>query len=99
MKAVGRELPPIGIGISSGEVIAGEFGPPVRTDFTAMGRVMNLGARLCSAAGPEEIYISKATHEALEDIVQDIELPPLNLKGLGSEVPVFQLKALKGLDE
>ena len=24
----GRELPPIGIGISSGEVIAGEFGPP-----------------------------------------------------------------------
>ena len=43
---MGHELPVMGVGISSGEVIAGEFGPPIRTDFTAMGRVMNLGRKI-----------------------------------------------------
>jgi len=99
VKAEGRELPPIGIGISSGEVIAGEFGPPVRTDFTAMGRVMNLGARLCSAAGPDEIYISKNTQEELGDNVNGMNLPPLSLKGLGTSVPVFKLLSMKDITE
>ncbi|NDJ59590.1 MAG: GAF domain-containing protein, partial [Chloroflexi bacterium] len=56
-----RELPPMGIGISSGEVIVGEFGAPTRTNFTAIGRQMNLGARLCNGAAPSQILISEAT--------------------------------------
>ena len=43
------------VGISTGEVIAGEIGSAVRSDFTAMGRYMNLGARLCSAAGADQV--------------------------------------------
>lgn len=92
---LGRELPPLGVGISSGEVIAGEFGPPVRTDFTAIGRVMNLGARLCGAAGPDEVYISLAMHEALDGFAEDEALAPLNLKGLGTTVPVFKVLQIK----
>ncbi|MEQ8677547.1 MAG: adenylate/guanylate cyclase domain-containing protein [Aggregatilineales bacterium] len=93
--AQGHELPSLGVGISSGEVIAGEFGPPVRTDFTAIGRVMNLGARLCGAAGPDEVYISLGTHEALEGFADDEPLTPLNLKGLGATVPVFKVLSIK----
>lgn len=57
----GKELPEMGIGISTGEVIAGEFGPAIRTDYTAMGRVMNLGSRLCSTAIGGQIVISENT--------------------------------------
>jgi adenylate cyclase len=90
-----RELPLMGVGISSGEVITGEFGPPIRTDFTAMGRAVNLGARLCSAAGPGEIYISQATYDMIESRSQTTTLDPLSLKGISQPVPVYALRAVR----
>lgn len=92
--AQGKELPPMGVGVSSGEVIAGEFGPPIRTDFTAMGRVMNLGARLCGAAAADQIIISQTTHKMLGTRIQSTELPPVTLKGISNPVPVFELVKL-----
>jgi len=93
-EAQGKELPAMGVGVSSGEVIAGEFGPPIRTDFTAMGRVMNLGARLCSAAAGEQIIISQTTNQMLGDRVETNELAPVALKGIGTSVPMFELVKL-----
>jgi adenylate cyclase len=90
---IGLELPPMGVGISTGEVIAGEFGTPVRTDFTAMGRNMNLGARLCGAAGPDTIYIDRQTYDLINGKINAQPLAPLTLKGIGT-VDVFELKEL-----
>ena len=90
----GKELPPIGIGVSSGEVIAGEFGPPIRTDFTAMGRVMNLGARLCSAAGAQQIVISENTYVDLQDKADVDKMTPVPLKGISRQVDTYLLKNL-----
>ncbi|MEO0565992.1 MAG: adenylate/guanylate cyclase domain-containing protein, partial [Chloroflexota bacterium] len=39
MEAKGYELPPMGIGMSTGDAICGEFGTSQRTDYTAMGRM------------------------------------------------------------
>jgi adenylate cyclase len=94
LQAQGRELPPLGIGISTGEVIAGEFGPPIRTDFTAMGRIVNLGARLCGAAQADQIFISQATYDALGERASAEQLDPLNLKGIHEAVAVYQLLSL-----
>ncbi len=91
----GHELPPMGVGISSGEAITGEIGPPIRTDFTAIGRVMNLGARLCSAAGPEQIFISQVTYDLVKSRSQVRVLEPLLLKGISQPAPVYELIALK----
>ncbi len=91
--AQGKELPPLGVGISSGEAIAGEFGPPIRTDFTAMGRIMNLGSRLCSAAEASQILISETTLKMLGDHVKFANHEPVNLKGLGA-VSIYELLEL-----
>lgn len=93
--ALGKELPPMGVGVSSGEVIAGEFGPPIRTDFTAMGRVMNLGARLCGAAKPGQVVISPATYHVLRDKVEVERGESITLKGIGQPLPLFQLLKIK----
>lgn len=90
----GIELPPMGVGISTGEVIAGEIGSPVRTDFTALGRAMNLGARLCSAASPDQILISDTVYQAVTGRVEAIALSTLDLKGLGG-VSAYELIGLK----
>lgn len=90
-EAKNQELPALGVGISSGEVIAGEFGPPIRTDFTAMGRVMNLGARLCSSAVAGQVIISPSTYHTLRDVVEAQRLETITLKGIGQPVPIFAL--------
>lgn len=90
ISAAGGELPTMGIGVSSGEVIAGEMGPPVRTDFTAIGRVMNLGARLCAAADGGQVLISKDTYELLESDAEVRPLRGMELKGLG-DVDAYEL--------
>ena len=87
----GKELPPMGVGVSSGEAIAGEYGPPIRTDFTAMGQVMNLGSRLCSAALGNQILVSEYTLDMLEDTPTVEALGPMTFKGIGRPVPIFEL--------
>jgi adenylate cyclase len=88
----GYELPPMGVGVSSGEAICGEFGTSQRTDYTAMGRMMNLGARLCSAASAGEIMISAATMEAVKDIARVERVDDVALKGIGQATAYKLLK-------
>jgi adenylate cyclase len=91
LQAQGRAIPPIGIGICSGEVIAGEFGPPIRTDFTAIGRVMNLSSRLCDAAQPGQILISHSTLSLLPPGATTEQQPPLELKGIRQPQVIYAL--------
>jgi adenylate cyclase len=96
MAAYGRELPPIGIGISSGEAIAGEFGPPTRAEFTAMGRIVNLGARLCSAASAGSVIISQMTYELIKPFAQVNPLEPIVPKGISQPVHIYELMNIAG---
>ncbi|MBC8098250.1 MAG: GAF domain-containing protein, partial [Armatimonadetes bacterium] len=91
----GIELPPLGIGVSTGEMIAGEIGSLVRTDFTAMGRAMNLGSRLCGVAKGGEIIISANTYELVRHLVEVTPAANAQLKGLG-DVAFYQLLRIKG---
>ncbi len=93
MAEKGIKLPSMGIGISSGEVIAGEFGPPIRTDYTAMGRAMNLGARLCGVAVAGQIIISRTTYDMLDDAAHVQKMKSASVKGIG-EVEVYELLSI-----
>jgi len=88
----GYELPPMGVGVSTGEAICGEFGTAQRTDYTAMGRMMNLGARLCSAASGGEVMISEATMETIKDIARIERVEDVALKGIGKATAYKLLK-------
>ncbi len=81
----------VGIGVASGEVVLGAMGARDRMDFTVLGSTVNLSARLCSKAAPEQVLIDQATRDAadgLDDIRFDA-LEPIPLKGYAAPVPAF----------
>ncbi len=91
----GKEPIDIGIGIATGEMIAGYMGSTRAMDYTVIGDTVNLGARLCSAAGPGEILINSHTYEQVKDSVEVMTLPPVRVKGKAEPVKLFRVLSRK----
>lgn len=89
--AQGGQPAPIGIGIASGELIAGEMGSELRTDYTVIGRAANLGARICSAAQGGQILISPETYEMVKDRVEVQPIYGLEFKGISGSLTIYQV--------
>jgi class 3 adenylate cyclase/HAMP domain-containing protein len=81
----------IGIGVASGEVVAGCMGSEDRLNYTVLGEKVNLASRLCGAAEPMVVLIDGTTRERLgEQAVLD-RRPDLSLKGFAGKMEVHRL--------
>jgi len=78
-------LPPVGIGLDAGEAVpAGD---------TFIGTALNLAARLCKLAGPQEVFVSESVvHIAGKlDGINYVERGFTQLKGFSEPVRIFQV--------
>ena len=89
-----ESLPPIGIGLDTGDTLVGNFGSARRNEYTAIGRHVNLASRLCGAAEGDQILISAAIYALIEDKVTAQALPALKLKGIAEAVEVYEITGL-----
>jgi adenylate cyclase len=89
--ARGQDVVKIGIGINSGEVVAGYLGSSKALEYTVIGDVVNTGARLCSLAKAGQIIISEHTYERVKDYFEVDELPPTAVKGKSQALKVFNV--------
>jgi class 3 adenylate cyclase len=82
----------IGVGIASGQVVAGCMGASNRIDYTVLGERVNLASRLCSQAEPGQILVDHETRKRLKDSIITRELQPRKLKGYEEPVRVWELQ-------
>ena len=86
----------LGIGITTGEVIAGNVGSERRMHYTVVGDPVNVASRLQNAAGPGQILVDEATHAVVRAHVHAQDLGSLRLAGKGDWVPAYNVVAWTG---
>jgi adenylate cyclase len=84
-----------GIGMAQGYATLGRIGFEDRFDYTAVGAVINLAARLCAEAADGQVLVSGRLAMAAEAVAEVDELGERQLKGMTRPVVVACLRTLK----
>ncbi len=79
------------MGINTGVVTVGNFGSPERIKYAALGKHVNLAARLQTACEPGRTLMSYATWLLVKNEVQATSIGELQLKGIHKPVAAYEL--------
>ena len=85
----------LGIGIAQGYATIGVVGFEGRWDYSAIGTVTNLAARLCGEAAGDQILISQRVYAGLEALVDVEPEQVLRLKGFHRPIISYRVRGLR----
>lgn len=79
----------VGIGISTGRLMAGYIGSSRTMSYSVIGDTVNTASRICSVAEPGQILISENTWKNVSETVRATKLEPIKVKGKLEPVTVY----------
>ncbi len=89
------------IGLAGGKVFAGPVGATTRREYTVVGDVVNLSARLSQICQDNAVFTNSATAARVENWIEFEVLPPVILKGkqqaISPHIPVGERSGLTQL--
>jgi adenylate cyclase len=91
--AAGHDPIRIGVGISTGHVVAGNIGSPKRLEFTVIGDRVNLAERLQNANKyyGTSVLICDRTAARLRRAVKLRELDLIRVRGMRTPIPIYEV--------
>jgi len=87
----------LGIGVATGTAFVGSVGETHTAAMTALGDIVNVTARLASAAGAGEILVNDRAAERAGLATRSLEQRRLELKGKAQLTTVYVVHAGRGL--
>jgi class 3 adenylate cyclase/tetratricopeptide (TPR) repeat protein len=87
----------IRVGLNSGEVVVRAIGSDLHMDYTAVGQITHLAARMEQLADPGSTLLTAATLALAEGFVQVKPLGPMAVKGLPAPVEVYELAGVSAV--
>ncbi|MBV9686122.1 MAG: HAMP domain-containing protein, partial [Alphaproteobacteria bacterium] len=81
-----------GVGLAKGPATVGRIGYEGRSDYTAIGNVVNLASRICAAAEDGQILIDARVAAEVGSIFALTPLGTRRLRGFPEGVPVFAVE-------
>jgi adenylate cyclase len=81
----------VGCGCNAGSAVMGNMGSKNRLDYTVIGDVVNLAARLCGIAKPGQIIAPIEMVDSFEIEFPTIRLKPVSIKGRSQPVEIFEV--------
>jgi tetratricopeptide (TPR) repeat protein/ABC-type cobalamin transport system ATPase subunit len=87
---------PLRIGVNTGHVFSGDFGPPFRRTYSVKGDAINLAARIMGKAAPGQLLATWAAHDHAETAFETTPVGPFTLKGKAVPVPALAIGAITG---
>jgi adenylate cyclase len=86
-----------GIGINTGNLMAGYIGSSHTMSYSVIGDTVNTASRLCSLAQPDQILISENTWNHVKNRFDTIPLGMIHTKGKFKPVSAFAVTGVKPL--
>ena len=86
----------MGIGINTGEVVAGNIGSQSRAKYAVVGNHVNLTARIESYTVGRQILISEATYGEVEHILETNGQMEVEPKGVSHPITIYDVQSLGG---
>ena len=84
----------VGIGIGSGEVLAGIFGSARKKEYTVFGMPVNIASRLERLAAAGEILLCGASYQQVQHRLRVKKLDPVTIRGVRQQIELFRVEGL-----